>query len=149
MHGYLPCIKTQESTYKDVAGITGITILQTAGIGYYNILQEAIRLALNNLNQEEAAEARYQQDGAPPHNTRMVSDLLYTMFDDRWIANNGPHSWPARSPDLNPLDASIWGYIKGKVYQDPPTTKQNMRNRVLETSTLWIRCLFREQLVAI
>lgn len=101
------------------------------GMGYLNILQEAIRVAINSLRPDEVAEVWYQQDGAPPHNTKAVSDLLYQTFEDRWIANNGPHHWPARSPDLTPLDTSIWGCIKSKVYQEPPTTKQNMIQRVL------------------
>ena len=29
--------------------------------------------------------------------------------------------WPARSPDLNPLDFFLWGYLKAKVYETAPT----------------------------
>ena len=30
--------------------------------------------------------------------------------------------WPARSPDLNPCDFCLWGYLKSKVYTPRPTT---------------------------
>ncbi|KAJ8915515.1 hypothetical protein NQ315_012396 [Exocentrus adspersus] len=35
-----------------------------------------------------------------------------------------------RSPDLTPLDFCLWGSIKEKVYQDVPTTPENMMERI-------------------
>ena len=34
----------------------------------------------------------------------------------RWIGRRGTIEWPARSPDLTPLDFFLWGYLKNKVY---------------------------------
>ena len=31
----------------------------------------------------------------------------------------GTISWPPRSPDLTPLDFSLWGYVNDKVYVPP------------------------------
>lgn len=73
----------------------------------------------------------YQQDGAPPHNTNEVGQLLYEMFEDRWFANNGAHRWPPRSPDLTPLDFYFWGRVKDLAYSTPLTTKQEGIERVL------------------
>lgn len=101
------------------------------GERYCHILEEAIRPALHTLRNGEAASAWYQQDGAPPHNFGPVAQHLYDMFDDRWIANQGPFRWPARSPDLAPLDFGIWGYIKNQVFSKPVTTKEDMMQRVL------------------
>ena len=28
--------------------------------------------------------------------------------------------WPPHSPDLTPLDFSLWGYLKGRVYRNDP-----------------------------
>ncbi|GBN71402.1 hypothetical protein AVEN_149399-1 [Araneus ventricosus] len=36
--------------------------------------------------------------------------------------------WPPRSPDLNPLDSFLWGYIKQRVY----ATLQELRNRITD-----------------
>jgi hypothetical protein len=33
-----------------------------------------------------------------------------------WIGRGGPKSWPPRSPDLTPLDFSVWRYVKDKIY---------------------------------
>ena len=42
--------------------------------------------------------------------------------------------WPPRSPDLNPLDFFLWGYLKSKVYSPLPLTlaqlEQNIRREV-------------------
>lgn len=72
----------------------------------------------------------YQHDGAPPHNPYLVTSHLYNLFDDQWIANNGPHLWPPRSPDLSVLDFCIWGAVKNKVYNIPVTTMEVCMQRV-------------------
>lgn len=46
----------------------------------------------------------WQQDGAPAHNTNVISRKLEEIFQDRIIATKGPVKWPARSPDLTSLD---------------------------------------------
>jgi hypothetical protein len=52
----------------------------------------------------------FQHDGAPPHFSRNVQGILNRMYSNRWIGRGGPHHWPARSPDLSPLDIFLWGY---------------------------------------
>ena len=46
----------------------------------------------------------FQQDGAPPHWSLNVRDYLDATFPDAWIGRGGPTAWPARSPDITPLD---------------------------------------------
>ena len=46
----------------------------------------------------------YLHDGAPAHIHRCVRDFLNEQLGDDWIEGNGPHPWPERSPDLNPLN---------------------------------------------
>ena len=51
--------------------------------------------------------------------------------------------WPARSPDLNPCDFCLWGYLKSKVYMPRPTTldqlEVNIRREVeaLDPDMMW------------
>ena len=56
------------------------------------------------------------QDGAPPHFSCFVTDVLNERFPDAWIGRGGPIPWLSRSPDLSPLDFFLWGYIKNIVY---------------------------------
>jgi len=38
--------------------------------------------------------------------------------------------WPARSPDLIPLDFFLWGHLKNVVYEDPPINVQDLKNKI-------------------
>lgn len=52
----------------------------------------------------------FQQDGAPAHKARKVQ---------QWCAQNFPgfinfNQWPPSSPDLNPMDYSVWSVLESK-----------------------------------
>ena len=34
------------------------------------------------------------------------------LYPNRWFGRGGPISWPARSPDMTPLDFYLWGHLK-------------------------------------
>ena len=53
----------------------------------------------------------FQQDGAPPHNARIITDYLNDTFPHRWIGKNEANRWPVRSPDLTPLDFFVGLFI--------------------------------------
>lgn len=72
----------------------------------------------------------FQQDGAPAHYHHQVRQYLDNWMGNRWIGRRGPVAWPARSPDLTPLDFFLWGYVKQEVYKEIPTTQENMKNRI-------------------
>ena len=83
---------------------------------YYQFLTSTFEDYLDDLPLANYNSIWFQHDGAPPHNTRQVSDYLSERFGDRWIGNNGPVRWPARSPDLNVLDTFLWGTLKNRIY---------------------------------
>ncbi|EFN67942.1 hypothetical protein EAG_00133, partial [Camponotus floridanus] len=51
-------------------------------------------------------------------------------FEDRWIGRSGIQKWPPRSPDLTPLDFYLWGKLKQQVYNEVPTSKEDMKERI-------------------
>ena len=58
------------------------------------------------------------QDGAPSHIARQVTALLRAHFRDGHVISRGfPAAWPPRSPDLNPCDFWLWGFLKDHVYR--------------------------------
>jgi hypothetical protein len=71
-------------------------------------------------------DMRFKHDGAPAHFSTRTQEHLNTQFADRWLGRGGPVSWPARSPDLNPMDFFIWGHLKETVYKDPPTDIEDL-----------------------
>lgn len=61
----------------------------------------------------------FQQDGAPAHCIMEAREWLMETFDERCIGRLMTRPWPARSPDLNPLDFFFWSFLKEKIYQTP------------------------------
>lgn len=73
----------------------------------------------------------WQQDGAPPHNGRNVTRFLNEQFPNQWIGNQGVVLWPARSPDLSPLDYFLWGYLKNRLFKNTPNDINILRANLL------------------
>ena len=69
----------------------------------------------------------YQQDGASAHYAISVRNELNSQLNGRWIGRRGSIEWPARSPDLTPLDFFLWGYLKNKVYSQPIRDKEHLK----------------------
>lgn len=90
-----------------------------------NIVPQIIHLFPNNNNQ-----VWFQQDGAPPHYGREVRNYLNDTFPQKWIGRRGTIEWPARSPDLNPLDFFLWGYLKSRVYINKPESLDELKLRI-------------------
>ncbi|KZC07313.1 hypothetical protein WN55_07724, partial [Dufourea novaeangliae] len=60
-----------------------------------------------------------------------VIDALNELYPNKWIGRGGLVSWPPRSLDLTPLDFFLWGALKNAVYQEVPTTPENMKQRII------------------
>lgn len=94
--------------------------------GYLELLEEMEE----NLPLALITRLIYMHDGAPPHTAIRARNWLDAHFPNRWIGRYGPIAWPPRSPDLNPLDFFLWGFIKDKVYQTPPINTEDVRERI-------------------
>jgi hypothetical protein len=68
----------------------------------------------------------WQQDGAPAHTCKRVQDYLRNDGWTFWTKEE----WPPSSPDLSPLDFSIWDHIKSESCRDPAPNLETMRWRV-------------------
>lgn len=102
------------------------------GERYLRMLQDEIFPEISQVAGNNIENVMFQQDGAPPHYYRPVSDFLNGHFPGRWIGRRGPVEWPARSPDLTPLDFFLWGYLKSKVYRTRPETIEELEQRITE-----------------
>ncbi|GFS62489.1 t-complex protein 1 subunit delta [Nephila pilipes] len=78
----------------------------------------------------------FMQDGARPHRTADVFEVLNEHFSDRIIGLDYPShfqggiEWPPYSPDLNPCDYYLWGYLKSKVWQTSPTNLPELKTAI-------------------
>ena len=68
----------------------------------------------------------FQQDRTTPHTHTHTSnhtlDWLRERFQERLISRKCNVKWAPHSPDLNPPDFYLWGYLKDHVYQNNPQT---------------------------
>lgn len=84
---------------------------------YVNILEENLLNEIDNLPLREMNNLIFQQDGNSCHNALAARIFLDQHFPNKWIGTNGPVRWPARSPDLTPMDFFFWGFIKNETYR--------------------------------
>lgn len=103
---------------------------------YLIFLQEVLPGLLENVPLPIRREMIFQQDGAPAHFGRFVRAHLNETFPLRWIGRAAANDlvlarWPARSPDLNPLDFCLWGWMKALVYETPVDLEEDLIARIL------------------
>jgi len=75
----------------------------------------------------------YQHDGAPPHFSQVVRQYLHHKFPNQWIDHGSAQNWPPQSPDLNPSDYHVWGYMRAMVYAHKVNTKEELLQQILST----------------
>jgi hypothetical protein len=83
--------------------------MRLTGAVYANFLNMELAHLLENIPLIFLVNQWFKHDGAPPHFSRNVQGILNRMYPNRWIGLGGLGHWPARSPDLNPLDFFLWG----------------------------------------
>ncbi|BFZ07560.1 hypothetical protein BsWGS_10599 [Bradybaena similaris] len=105
-------------------------------INAHRYVTEILEPFLEQLNEREIEEAWFQQDGATAHTARASLRFLEEIFSNRIISKG---IWPARSPELTPLDYYLWGFLKGNVYKTNVHTieelKEAIRNAIQEITT--------------
>lgn len=104
---------------------------------YMNLLENHLR---NYVEESECGipfeEVVFHQDGAPAHYAIRTRNFFNEHFRERWIGRSTENdasliNWSARSPDLNPLDFFLWGYLSSIIYEVRSNTIDELRARVL------------------
>ena len=52
----------------------------------------------------------FQQDGAPAHTSKKTQEWCKSQFPNFW----SKEMWPPSSPDLNPMDFSVWAILESE-----------------------------------
>ena len=98
------------------------------------LFRDELPALLENVPLQTRRQMYYQHDGAPPHFSQVVRQYLDHKFPNRWIGRGGTRNWPPRSPDLNPLDYHVWGYMKAMVYEQKVNTREELVHRILSAA---------------
>lgn len=108
MHFIEPGVKVNGAYYRD------------------NLLAQKLLPDIRRISQEEFFV--FQQDGAPAHRARDTVAFLQRETPD-FIP---PTMWPPNSPDLNPVDYSIWSVLQEKVYSSRISNVDELKTRVID-----------------
>ena len=100
------------------------------GDTYNAFLQHTLPLLLENVPLNVRRRMWFQQDGAPSHYSRAARETLNIEVPDRLIGSGEPINWPARSPDLTPLDFYLWGHMKRLVFETPVESEKDLIHRI-------------------
>ena len=76
----------------------------------------------------------FQQDGAPSHTSEETIAWMDAHFPAYWA----PDMWPPYSPDCNPLDYNIWGFVESKACATPHPSVRALQEAVDEA---WAKLL--------
>ena len=95
-------------------------------------LQEELPRLLEDVPLNKRGRMYFQHDGATTNFLREVRNFLNYGSPGRRIGCGGLHNWPARSPDLSPLDYCVWGWMKELVYSVKVETRNALLARILD-----------------
>jgi hypothetical protein len=65
---------------------------------------------------------------------RVISNRFPELFNTGWF-------WPPYSPDVNPCDYFLWGYLKARVYQRNPRTIPELKAAIESEFRAIDRCM--------
>ena len=76
----------------------------------------------------------FQQDGATAHTSLRARELraYKSIFGNKIISHHMEFPWPARSPDLSPLDYFLRGYVKENFFKRQPADIEILKEIVQE-----------------
>lgn len=119
------------------AGVIGQTLIgpyylpdNLNGINYLEFLENTLPDIFEEVPLDVRRDMIFQNDGCPAHHRIAVREFLTSHFPNRWIGRNGPMLWPARSPDLTPLDYYVWGRAKDLVYEVEIQNRDHLLRRI-------------------
>nr|CAI5842924.1 unnamed protein product [Callosobruchus analis] len=106
------------------------------GTMYTRFLEEVLDGLLEDVPLNIRANLWFQHDGASVHFSRSARNCLTRRFGEKWIGRGGPHLWPVRSPDLNPIDFFLWGYMKSLVYDAIVESEEELIGRIYAAAAI-------------
>ena len=102
-------------------GLTSPVILEDGTMNAERYIEEILPVALKCGN-----NWTYQQDGARPH----IHSLSQRWCDDHFPTFIPKNRWPPNSPDLCPLDYSLWNEVAAGMDWNMITTKETLINEI-------------------
>jgi hypothetical protein len=97
-----------------------------------DVYLQIFRNLYSQLTENERQQCFFQQDGATCHTSHHSLTRIHETFTEERTVSKG--LWPPSSLDLSSCHFYLWGYLKGKVYENNPKTvdelKENIRRSI-------------------
>jgi hypothetical protein len=103
-------------------GVTSPVIIEKGTINHQRYIDEILPVALKYGQKLMGNEFTFQQDGAPAHQAHQTQTWCKNHFWDFWPKSR----WPPNSPDINPLDYSIWNELCAQMDWSKVTNKKTL-----------------------
>ena len=103
-------------------GISPLVIFEEGTEGHTRYTKEVLPIAQKYGNKVFGNDWAFQQDGGTPH----VHQLTQQWYQDHFPSFIDKDCWPSNSPDLNPLDYSIWEELAGAMDSNKITSKRTL-----------------------
>ena len=103
-------------------GLTPLIILDEGTMDHRRYIDKVLPVALKYDNEDSSDNCVFQQDGAKPHTHASTQESCRMNFPS-FI--NKDH-WPPNSPELNPLDYSIWDEFAQQINWARVKTKKTL-----------------------
>ncbi len=102
---------------------------------YQNMIENYFVPELRNKVGNNFDEQIFMQDGASPHTAKKTMELLEKFFGEKIISNKSVDFWPPYSPDLNPCDYFLWGFLKDRVFSENIGNISLLKERIKQVFT--------------
>ncbi|XP_066257798.1 histone-lysine N-methyltransferase SETMAR-like [Euwallacea similis] len=119
------------------AGIIGNKILgpvfinnRLNGRTYANFLQDDLENLMEEVPLAVERDLWFLNNGAPPHNSNVVRQILNNKFPNKWMGIYEPIRWPPRSPCLNPLNFFLWGTVRNDVFATVTNNLEHLEMKI-------------------
>ncbi|QQP37277.1 Uncharacterized protein FKW44_017492 [Caligus rogercresseyi] len=93
---------------------------------YYKVLRYTVLPWLKSTY--PSGNYTWTQDGAPCHTSKKVQDFCRANMADFWPAD----MWPSSSPDLNPLDFSVWSVLESHACKTSHANLTSLQQAIVE-----------------
>ena len=103
-------------------GVSSLVIFEDGRVDHDRYIEEVLPVALKFGNDMFGTDWIFQQDNANPH----IHKKSQKWYDQHFPCFIDKDHWPPNSPDLNPLDYSIWDELAHQVNWDAVTSKTTL-----------------------
>jgi hypothetical protein len=132
-------------------GVSPLVIFEKGTVDHARYINKVLPVALKYGNQMFGDDWVFQQDGATSHTHHLTQQWCkdnFSTFIDK-------DHWPPNSPDLNPLDYSIWNELVKAIQWDKVNSKKTLIKQlkcavkkipyevVFESCDSWTKRLYR------